>query len=77
MKQRRRMQPARAKKTAALIIIGVLGRFTTFSSFSNETVDLWRGGQGVLALSNVTAQVMLGLGAVLLGHRIGLAWWAN
>lgn len=61
----------------ALLIIGVLGGFTTFSSFSNETVDLWRGGQGVLALANVTAQVVLGLGAVLLGRRIGLAWWAN
>ena len=64
-----------APETRAFVIVGILGGFTTFSSFGNETVNLWRDGEGSLALINVAAQVALGLGAVwlgrVLGHKIG------
>jgi CrcB protein len=55
----------------ALVFVGILGGFTTFSSFGNETLNLWRDGQGSLALVNVAAQLVLGLGAVWLGRVLG------
>src|SRR6478736_6122134 len=47
-----------------LIFIGVLGGFTTFSAFGNETINLWRDGENGLALINIAAHVVLCLGAV-------------
>ena len=56
-------------------IIGILGGFTTFSSFGNETMNLWRDGEGFLAFLNVAAQLLLGLGAVWLGRALGHKIW--
>ena len=50
-----------------LLTVGFLGGFTTFSSFSMETVTLINGGSVLLALANVCANVLLGLGAVMIG----------
>jgi CrcB protein len=66
---------ALSPETRALVIIGILGGFTTFSSFGNETMNLWRDGESYLAFVNVVAQVMLGLGAVWLGRIIGHELW--
>ncbi|MEM6795170.1 MAG: fluoride efflux transporter CrcB [Acidobacteriota bacterium] len=49
--------------------VGLLGALTTFSTFGQESLDLVRRGQGALALGNVAANAILGLGAV------GLGWW--
>jgi fluoride exporter len=46
---------------------GILGGFTTFSSFSNETIGLIREGQYWLAGSYVTFSVVLGLLATFSG----------
>ncbi len=62
-------------ETRAFVIIGVLGGFTTFSSFGNETMNLWRDGEGYLAFVNVAAQLILGLGTVWLGRTIGYKLW--
>jgi CrcB protein len=40
---------------------GILGGFTTFSAFSNETMMLFRGGQTGYALLYILASVVLGL----------------
>src|SRR5262245_55132976 len=58
-------------ETRAFVIIGILGGFTTFSSFGNETINLWRDGEGSLAFINVAAQLMASFGSVLLGRKIG------
>jgi len=59
----------------SLVFVGILGGFTTFSTFSNETMNLLRDGQLPAALANVGAHLVLGLGAVWLGRTIGyLAW---
>ncbi len=59
----------------ALLVIGVLGGFTTFSSFGNETMALVRDGEMGYAFANVALSLLLGLGAVYLGRTLGgLAW---
>jgi fluoride exporter len=52
------------------IFIGVLGGFTTFSSFGYDTFGLFRNGQTMLAGVNVLLQMILGLSAVWLGYNL-------
>lgn len=59
----------------AFLIVGILGGFTTFSAFGNETMNLIREGEAALALLNVGAQVLMGLGAVWLGYTLASAIW--
>ena len=54
----------------ALVFIGILGGFTTFSSFGFETFALLRDGQHALGLLNVALQIILGLGAVYIGFSL-------
>ncbi len=51
------------------LMVGLLGGFTTFSSFSYETMTLVRNGENLLAFSNVFIQLLLGFGGVLLGYH--------
>ena len=55
-------------ETRALVLIGVLGGFTTFSAFSYESLELLRAGESMAAFSNVGLQVCLGLAAVWVGY---------
>jgi len=59
----------------AFLIVGILGGFTTFSAFGNETMNLIREGDVALGLMNVGAQVLLGLGAVWAGYTLGYMIW--
>ncbi|MEO6828700.1 MAG: fluoride efflux transporter CrcB [Acidobacteriaceae bacterium] len=52
------------------VMVGLCGGFTTFSSFSLETLDLIRTGGWTRAVANVLLSVILGLGAVALGHLV-------
>ncbi len=51
-----------------LVMVGICGGFTTFSSFSLETLELMRSGAMGRAAVNVIASVALCIGAVALGH---------
>jgi len=53
------------------LLIGVLGGFTTFSTFGYETLALARDGDHLRAGANVLLTVVLCLVAVWLGHGIG------
>jgi len=57
------------------LLIGVLGGFTTFSSFGYETFQLARDGGTLPALANVLLQVGLGLVAVWAGHVVTRVVW--
>lgn len=58
-----------------LVFTGILGGFTTFSTFANESVNLLRDGQNWSAFVNVAVQVVCGLVAVWLGRIVaGLMW---
>ena len=48
-------------------LVGVLGGYTTFSTFGYETLTLAREGSHGLALANAAGQVVLGLVAVWAG----------
>jgi CrcB protein len=50
---------------------GLCGGFTTFSTFSNESIDLLRTGHAGLFAAYILLTLLLGLGAVLLGAWLG------
>jgi CrcB protein len=69
-------RPALGGDARAFVMIGILGGFTTFSSFSLETLDLARSGalgaaavNAGLSLSFCLAAVWLGFGAAALFNR--------
>jgi CrcB protein len=62
----------------AFVFIGLLGGFTTFSTFGYETFQLMRVGQWSGALLSTTSQVALGLGGVWAGHALArVIWWSR
>lgn len=64
-----------SEQTRAFLFIGILGGFTTFSSFGNDTINLIRESLMMNALMNVAANVILGLLAVWLGRTISFWIW--
>ncbi len=49
------------------VAVGILGGFTTFSSFSLDVAVLWERGELVAVLIYVLASVILSIGALFLG----------
>lgn len=61
-------EPARV-----FFMVGVCGGFTTFSSFSLQTLELLRMGAVWRAAANIVLSVALCLGAVAIGYKAGAA----
>ncbi len=57
------------------LIVGLLGGYTTFSAFGNETVNLIREGQRLAGSMSVGAHLVLGLWAVWLGRLAANVVW--
>ena len=62
-------------ESRSFVFVGILGGFTTFSAFGNETLNLARDSQMMNALANVGANVILGLFAVWLGRTVSYLIW--
>jgi CrcB protein len=61
------------------VMIGICGGYTTFSSFSIQTLNLMNDGEWLAAGGNIVGSVILCLLAVWAGHLIGsnfnaIAW---
>ncbi|HOE96679.1 MAG TPA: fluoride efflux transporter CrcB [Candidatus Sumerlaeota bacterium] len=63
--------PLLRPETRALLGIGILGAFTTFSTFGYETSALLHDGRWLWAGVNLGANVLLGLAAVEIGRLLG------
>ena len=56
-----------ASQLRALLLIGVLGGYTTFSSFSIETINLFESGNGLSALLNILFSTVVCIAAAWIG----------
>jgi fluoride exporter len=54
--------------TRTFVFVGILGGFTTFSSFMLDNFTLAHGGQLTQASTNLLAQNILGIAAVSAGY---------
>ena len=54
-----------------LVIVGFLGGYTTFSSYSIESLTLWERGERGLCLTYLLGSVAAGFAAVVLGTILG------
>lgn len=59
----------------AALLIGLLGAFTTFSTFSMETLNLIEQGALLKAALNIILSVVLCLGATWIGVLAGRQLW--
>jgi CrcB protein len=59
-----------SNEARALLMVGFLGGFTTFSAFANETVAVWRAGAAAVSLVNIAVSVVVCLTAVVVGRGL-------
>jgi len=60
----------RAQDARLLLAVGLLGGFTTFSSFSLDALSLWQRGEAALTAFYVLGSVAAGLGGFVLGLKL-------
>lgn len=58
-------------QTRLILLVGLIGAFTTFSTFAFETAALVEDSQWLLAAVNVLAQNVLGILLVFVGFALG------
>ncbi len=63
-----------APSARQFVMIGVCGGYTTFSSFSLQTLNLARDGEWFRASANATLSFVLCMVAVWLGHLLAAAF---
>jgi CrcB protein len=53
------------------LVVGVVGGYTTFSTFAQESLDLVDARRFTIALAYTMVSVVAGMGAVLIGSWLG------
>ena len=66
-----KMTPQSRTFATQLLITGVCGGYTTFSSFSLQTLNLLRDGEWFYAAGNILLSVILCMIAVWIGYVLG------
>jgi CrcB protein len=66
--------PDSASSLRFLLLVGMLGGYTTFSAFSLETLDLLQTGHYAAGILNIILSICLSLFAVWLGMTLGKQW---
>jgi CrcB protein len=61
-------QDAFTLQSKSFVFVGILGAFTTFSTFGNESFNLFQTGNSAGAIGNIGLHIFLGLSAVYLGR---------
>lgn len=67
------LEPGPAARFQSLLVVGFCGGFTTFSTFSWQTLDQLLHGQWAAAALNIALSLTLCLAAVWVGFRVGHA----
>lgn len=67
------LEPDAAARVQSALVVGFCGGFTTFSTFSWQTLDQLLRGQWAAALLNIVLSLTLCLLAVWVGFRFGRA----
>jgi len=57
------------------IFVGLLGGFTTFSTFGNETFNLILSRESFLAVLNLATHIVLGIGMIWAGRILAATLW--
>jgi len=65
------LEGALSGEVRLFLAVGLLGGFTTFSTFSYETLALVQDGEALQALAYVLGSLLLGFILVYLGYRLG------
>ncbi|WP_129628765.1 fluoride efflux transporter CrcB [Candidatus Oscillochloris fontis] len=63
-----------SETTRLLLVTGLLGGFTTFSSFGYETYNLINSGNWLAAIIYASTSMIVGLIAVFVGVELGRMW---
>jgi CrcB protein len=61
-----------SRPAQAFVFVGILGGFTTFSSFMLDSLTLMQAGGPTPAVWNVAGQVAVGLAVTYAGYQVGL-----
>ncbi len=59
-----------SQEVRAFLTVGVLGGFTTFSTFSLDVMTLWERGASMAAMGYIMASIMLSIFALMAGMMI-------
>jgi CrcB protein len=62
-------------QTHLFLLVGFVGAFTTFSTFSLESASLFQNGQSAAGMLNILGSNLLGVGFVFIGQFMASRLW--